>query len=277
MISDSPRRRLPRWASTLVVLGVSILCLTPFPGRSAIETLGSTVLEPIQFGVSGTFGELASVIDTLQRVRTLAAENRDLRDRNDELESDVVRLHELEVENRELRNLLSLRDQAGPGGFIPTTVIARDDTPYVQAITIDRGANDGVKEDAVVITHKGLVGRVERVNPTSAKVRLINDLNSSVGVRLQTESRTTGVLRGQSQGNLMVIAYIPQTDEVEAGDVVITSGLGEVFPEGLVVGKVARVERKDADPFQAAVVEPAVEMDKLERLYVLADSPPMDR
>jgi rod shape-determining protein MreC len=277
MISDSPRRRLPRWASTLVVLGVSILCLTPFPGRGAIEKLGSTVLEPIQLGVSGTFGEVASIIDTLQRVRSLAAENRDLRDRNDELESDVVRLHELEVENRELRNLLSLRDQTGPGTFIPATVIARDDTPYVQAITIDRGGNDGVKEDAVVITHKGLVGRVERVNPTSAKVRLINDLNSSVGVRLQTESRTTGVLRGQSQGNLMVITYIPQTDEVQAGDVVITSGLGEVFPEGLVVGKVARVERKDADPFQAAVVEPAVEMDKLERLYVLADSTPADR
>src|SRR5919199_1687488 len=169
MISDSQRRRLPRWASTLVVLGVSILCLTPFPGRGAIETLGSTVLEPIQFGVSGTFGEVANVVDTLQRVRTLATENRDLRDRNDELESDVVRLHELEVENRELRNLLSLRDQAGPGGFIPTTVIARDDTPYVQAITIDRGGNDGVKEDAVVITHKGLVGRGERVNPTWAK------------------------------------------------------------------------------------------------------------
>jgi rod shape-determining protein MreC len=144
--------------------------------------------------------------------------------------------------------------------------------PYVQAITIDRGTNDGVRQDAVVITHKGLVGRVERVNPTSAKVRLINDLNSSVSVRLQTDSRTTGLLRGQSQGNLMVIAYIAQTDSVQPGDVVLTSGLGEMYPEGYVVGKVARVERKDADPFQAAVVEPAVEMDKLERLYVLADT-----
>jgi rod shape-determining protein MreC len=59
---------------------------------------------------------------------------------------------------------------------------------------------------------------------------------------------------------------------VQPTDVVLTSGLGEMYPEGLVVGKVARVERKDADPFQAAVVEPAVEMDKLERLYVLADT-----
>jgi rod shape-determining protein MreC len=167
---------------------------------------------------------------------------------------------------------LTLKERAGPGTLTPVAVIARDDTPYVQGITIDRGANDGIRLDQVVITHKGLVGRVERVNPTTAKVRLINDLNSSVGVRLQTDERTTGVLRGQSQGNLMVIAYIPQDDVVQQGDVVLTSGQGGVFPEGLVVGKVARIERKDADPFQAAVVEPAVEMDKLERLYVLADS-----
>ena len=65
---------------------------------------------------------------------------------------------------------------------------------------------------------------------------------------------------------------IPQTDAVSQGDVVLTSGLGEMYPEGYVVGKVARVERKDADPFQAAVVEPAVAMDKLERLYVLTDT-----
>jgi rod shape-determining protein MreC len=255
-----------------VVASVAILCLTPFPGRRYIEQAGSSVLAPIQFGVSGTFGEISSIVDTVQRVRDLASQNRAYRDQLDQLESDMVRMRELEVENRELRNLLSLRERSGPGTLIPAAVIARDDTPYVQAITVDRGANDGVREDQVVITHKGLVGRIERVNPSSAKVRLINDINSSVGVRLQTDSRTTGVLRGQSQGNLLVIAYIPQTDEVQQGDAVITSGLGEVFPEGLVVGRVARVERKDADPFQAAVVEPAVAMDKLERLYILADS-----
>jgi len=223
-------------------------------------------------GISETLTEATGFVDTVQRVRTLAAENAQFRDELDQLQSELVRMHEIEVENSDLRNLLSLKERTGPGALIPVSVIGRDDTPYVQAITIDRGSGDGVRQDAIVVTHKGLVGRVERVNPTSAKVRLINDLNSSVGVRLQTEARTTGVLRGQSQGNSLVIAYIRQDDPVEKGDTVLTSGQGEVFPEGLVVGKVARVERKDADPFQAAVVEPAVEMDKLERLYVLADS-----
>lgn len=271
MMSDPPRRRLPRWVSTLVVVLVAAVFLLPGPGRQ-LEHFGATAIAPLQMGISETLGEASKVVDTVQRVRSLAAENADYRDQVDQLESELVRMHELEVENRDLRNLLGMKERTGPTALIPVSVIARDDTPYVQAITIDRGAGDGIRQDAVVITHKGLVGRVERVNPTSAKVRLINDLNSSVGVRLQTEARTTGVLRGQSQGNSLVIAYIRQDDAVQQGDTVLTSGQGEVFPEGLVVGKVARVERKDADPFQAAIVDPAVEMDKLQRLYVLADS-----
>src|ERR1700694_2539062 len=271
MMSDPPRRRLPRWVSTLVVVLLAVVFLIPGPWRG-LEIVGSTVLAPLQMGVSGTLGEASNFVSTIQRVRDLASQNADYQDQVAELQSQLVQMRELEVENSDLRNLLSMKERTGPGAYLPVAVIARDDTPYVQAVTIDQCSSDGVKQDAIVITHMGLVGHVERVNPTSSKVRLINDLNSSVSVRLQTDSRTTGLLRGQSQGNSMVIAFIPQTDIVAQGDVVLTSGLGEMYPEGYVVGKVARVERKDADPFQAAVVEPAVAMDKLERLYVLADT-----
>jgi rod shape-determining protein MreC len=254
-----------------VVVGLAVLFLIPGPWRS-FEGVASTALAPLQMGVSSITEQGSGFVATLTRVRDMADQNAEYKDEIDQLESQVVKMRELEVENADLRNLLSMKARTGPGALLPVQVIARDDTPYVQAITIDHGAADGIKPDAVVITHQGLVGLVVKVDPTSSKVRLINDLNSSVSVRLQTESRTTGVLRGQSQGNLMVIAYVPQTDVVTPGDVVLTSGLGGIYPEGLVVGKVARVEQKDADPFQAAVVEAAVAMDKLERLYVLADS-----
>ncbi len=270
MMNDSPRRRLPRWLTGLLVFAVAALLLAPGPWRN-LESVGSTVLAPFQMGVSGTLDEVATVTDTLQRIRDMAQQNDQYRDEIDRLQSELVRMKELEVENADLRNLLNMKQQAGPGVLLPVTVIARDDAPYVQAITIDRGTGGGVHDGSIVVTHKGLVGRVEHANPTSSKVRLISDINSQVAVRLQTQARTTGVLRGQSLPNALVIAYIPQTDGVKMGDMVITSGLGEVFPEGLVVGKVARVERNDADPFQLAVVEPANGMDKLERLYVLAD------
>jgi rod shape-determining protein MreC len=271
MMSDPPRRRLPRWVSILVVVAVAVVFLVPGPWRG-LEKVGSTVLAPIQLGISDTIDQATHVVNTVQRVRVLADENAEYRDQVAQLQSELAQMHELEVENADLRNLLSMKERTGPGALLPVSVIARDDTPYVQAITIDHGDDAAIKQAAIVITHAGLVGYVERVNPTSAKVRLISDLNSSVSVRLQTESRTTGVLRGSSQENSMVISYIPQTDVVQPGDVVLTSGLGGMYPEGLVVGKVARVERKDADPFQAAVVDPAVELDKLERLYILADT-----
>lgn len=272
MLNDSPRRRLPRWATTLLVVAFAALLLAPGPWRS-LEPVGTTLLAPIQMGLAGTTTEVGSMFETLQKVRDLADQNRQFREEVDRLESELVRMRELEVENRDLRNLLNLKERTGPGSLLPVSVIARDDTPYVQAITIDRGLTGGVKDGSIVVTHRGLVGRVERANPNSAKVRLITDINSQVSVRLQSESRPTGVLRGQAQGNALVIDYIPQEDTVRLDDVVITSGLGGMFPEGLVVGKVLRVQRKDADPFQAAAVEPAVEMNKLERLYVLADSP----
>jgi rod shape-determining protein MreC len=270
MINDSPRRRLPRWASGAIVALVAVALLTPGPWRQ-VEPVSSGVLTPIQMGISGTVDQLTTVVDTVQQVRGLAEQNSEYRDQIDQLQSEVVNMHELEVENSQLRDLLGMAQRSGPGELLPVSVIARDDTPYVQAVTIDRGTTGGVHEGSIVITHSGLVGRVESADPTSAKVRLITDINQSVAVRLQSESRSTGVLRGQSQGNLLVVTYIPQADTIRVGDPVLTSGLGEVFPDNLVVGKVARVEHTDADPYQTAVVEPAVDMDKLEQMYVIAD------
>lgn len=268
--NETPRHHLPRWISLLLVLLVAAALLAPGPWRQ-MERVGSTLMAPVQFGLAETGNEISEVLGTFQRVRELGVENERYREEIDRLHSAMVRMREIEVENRDLRNLLSLKERAGPGTLLPVSVIARDDTPYVDAITIDRGESGGVREGSVVVTHRGLVGRVVRANPTSAKVLLVTDLNSAVAVRLQTESRTTGVLRGQTQGKSLVIDYIPHVDVVRLDDVVITSGMGEVFPEGLVVGTVTRVQRKDAEPFQVAAVDPAVDMNKLERLYVIAD------
>lgn len=268
--SESPRRQVPRWVSATAVLVVAGALLAPGPWRN-LEKVGTTVLTPLQMGISGTADEVGSVFWTFEKVRNLADENAAYKDQIDQLQSQLAQMRDLEVENADLRGLLALKERTGPGALLPVTVIARDDTPYVQAITIDRGTQGGVHEGSVVVTHKGLVGRVYDANPTSAKVRLITDVNSAVAIRLQSESRTTGLLRGESLGNAMVLDYIPQTDTVSPGDVAVSSGVGGMFPEGLVVGTVARVQRKDADPFQVAAVDPAVDMNKLERLYVLAD------
>src|SRR5215471_15434942 len=98
MMSDAPRRRLPRWVSTLVVVGLAILFLFPGPWRDA-EDVASTALAPLQMGFSGTIDEASNFISTVTRVRDLADENADYKVQIDQLQSEVVKIHELEVDN----------------------------------------------------------------------------------------------------------------------------------------------------------------------------------
>src|SRR3989442_1358527 len=167
MMSDPPRRRLPRWVSTLVVVLLAAVFLVPGPLRG-LEKVSSTVLAPIQMGVSGTADQASGFVSTIQRVRDMATENADYRDQVAQLESQLVQMHELQVENSDLRNLLSMKERTGPGAYLPVAVIARDDMPYVQAVTIDHGSKGGGKQGANLNMPRGVGGQAERGNPTTA-------------------------------------------------------------------------------------------------------------
>ena len=262
------RRRMPWWTALLVVLIAAVLIFVP-GGAQQVEAVGTRLLAPLKFGVSGAVGQVEGVVSVAQRVGDLANQNDQYREEIDRLQADIVRLRELEVENRDLRNLLGLKQRSGAGELLPVRVIARDPSPYVQSITIDRGEEDGLRDGMPVITWRGVVGRVNRVSPTSSKVLLVTDTSSSISGRIQSsEARVAGILRGRPEGGL-VMQHIPQEESVQTGDTVITSDLGGIMPEGLVVGQVVQIRRKDVDVFQEALIEPAADMKQLERLYVM--------
>lgn len=262
------RRRMPWWTALLVAALAAGLVLVPGSAQQ-VEAFGTRFLAPLQFGVSGAVGQAEDVVSIVQRIGDLANQNDQYREEIDRLQAEIVRLRELEVENRDLRNLLGLKQRSGTGELLPVLVIARDPSPYVQSITIDRGEEDGLRDGMPVITWRGVVGRVNRAGPTSSKVLLVTDTSSSISGRVQSsESRVTGILRGRPEGGL-VMQHIPQEETVQTGDTVITSDLGGVMPEGLVVGQIVQVRRKDVDVFQEALVEPAADMKQLERLYVM--------
>jgi rod shape-determining protein MreC len=259
---------MPWWTALLVVAIVGALVLVPGSAQQ-VEAFGTRFLAPLQFGVSGAVGQAEDVVSIVQRIGDLAHQNDQYREEIDRLQAEIVRLRELEVENRDLRNLLGLKQRSGTGELLPVLVIARDPSPYVQSITIDRGEEDGLRDGMPIITWRGVVGRVNRVGPTSSKVLLVTDTSSSISGRVQSsESRVTGILRGRPEGGLLM-QHIPQEESVQTGDTVITSDLGGVMPEGLVVGQIVQVRRKDVDVFQEALIEPAADMKQLERLYVM--------
>jgi rod shape-determining protein MreC len=253
----------------LLLLGVvGGLVLAPGPARE-VEAVGSRLLEPVQASVSGLFGQVEDVTTVVRRMTELSRQNDQYREEIDRLQSEIARLRELEVENRDLRNLLGLKQRTGTGELLPARVIARDPSPFVQAITLDRGTEDGVKEGMTIITWRGVVGRVSRVGPTSSKVLLITDTSSSISGRVQSsESRVTGIIKGRPEGGLLM-QRIPQEETLQTGETVVTSDFGGLMPEGLVIGDIIQIRRKDVDVLQEAVIEPSADMKRLERLYVL--------
>ena len=263
------RRRNRSWWLILLVLGVvGGLLLAPGQART-VEGLGGQLLEPIQGGVTGVLGQIEDVTTVVRRMGELSRQNDQYREEIDRLQSEIARLRELDVENRDLRNLLGLKQQAGTGELAPARVIARDPSPFVQAITIDRGSEDGIKEGMTLITWRGVVGRVNRVGPSSSKVLLITDTSSSISGRVQSsESRVTGIIKGRPEGGLLM-QRIPQEETLQTGETVVTSDFGGLLPEGLVIGQIVQIRRKDVDVLQEAVIEPSADMMRLERLYVL--------
>ena len=267
------RRPFPRWLAGSLLLLAALLVVLQGPGVR-VEAVGSRLLVPLQGAVAGAIGGTLGTVATIRQARQLREQNLAYREEIDRLQAEMVGLRELELENQDLRNLLGLRQQAPPGEMVAVRVVGRDPLPFAQVLIVDGGSEQGVREDLPVLTWRGLVGRVVEAQPTSARVLLVTDANSSISGRIQNpDSRATGVVRGRND-QWLLMQYLPQQEEVRSGDLVITSGLGGVFPAGLPIGKIAQVRRRDQDLFQEALVEPVAPLAHLERLYVLkSDSP----
>ncbi|MBM2809396.1 MAG: rod shape-determining protein MreC [Chloroflexi bacterium] len=262
------RQTVPGWAAVGIAALAVLLILVPGAAFQA-ESAGLRVLAPIEAALTGTANGVSRLVENVAQAGDLAAQNRQYREDVNRLQATIVQLRELELENQDLRRLLDLRERAPLGSLLSVNVIAQEPLTGVQAVSIDRGSDQGVAVNQPVISWRGVVGRTIEVRPTTSKVLLITDVNSAVSARIQDpESRATGSIRGTGDGRLLM-QFVPRTDALRAGDTAITSGIGGVFPPGLVIGRVLQVRQRDVEVFQEALVEPSVDMRNAERLYVV--------
>jgi rod shape-determining protein MreC len=193
-------------------------------------------------------------------------ENMLLRKENLKLRGANFRLKEIEQENKRLRELLKFKKQAVGAELLAAEVIAVDAKSEFKSIRINRGEVDGVKEQFPVVTSEGIVGQVLRVYRYYADVLLITDRYSFVDAIIQ-RIRTRGVLEGDIERCNM--KYVLRTDQVEKGDVVISSGLDLVFPKGLPLGYVSDVKKEKFGTVQEVKVTPVVDFGKLEEVLIV--------
>ncbi len=263
----------------LAAISLVLLILSSSGRLSGAEGLLTTTARPFLTLFNGVGRQIDNVLTTVRDLSSLRRTNAQLQTLADTLTIDNLRLREVAVENQRLRELLRFA-QLNPtydyrGGQVIARVIGQQPTNYLASLAIDLGSEHGIRTGMPVVTEAGLVGRIHQVGPRSATVLLITDTSSGVQALVQREtSRARGVVTGRA-GELPIMEYIAQDDNIAAGDLIITSGLGGNFPKGLVIGQVVEVQRQDFAMFQQAIVRPTVNFGRIEFVLVIMNFQPL--
>src|SRR5207249_3557742 len=194
----------------------------------------------------------------------LDRQNRDLRTENEILRQQVRALTETGNENVRLTHLLKLTEHTS-FKTIGARVIGRDAGNWWKSIQIDRGSNDGLRENLAVLNADGLIGKVVAVTRGEARVLLISDPNCKVSALLQ-DSRQSGVVAGNQ------MTYVDRNAKIKPGENVITSGLGGIFPKGILIGTVIKAGlNQQTGMYQDIEIKPAVDFRRLEEVVVILE------
>jgi rod shape-determining protein MreC len=271
MKSNSPQS-MRLFVFLLLALGLIGLAIGGY-----LTPLSRILLNPIvsaQTWLAKRYQAVQSLITQPQDVTTLRQQNSALEAENSHLQVQIVELQQLVTEAQLLSTLVDYERRHVENQYIAASVIARDVSPFMHYVIIDRGSDDGLRKGMPVITQQGLVGSIAAVTAGAARVQLINDPGSSINVILQ-QTDVEAVLNGQITGEIE-LNMISQNATVQPGDLVMTSGLGGNYPANIVIGQVVTIRNEASSLFQTASVQPAVDFSQLEIVLIITNFQPID-
>jgi rod shape-determining protein MreC len=270
------RNLFPRTLQTaiifLVVGGIMALALGGYFSSASNVFTGSLV--NVQAWFSARYMAVQDFFTSPRDMASLRQRNAELEAEVAELQSQVLQLQQEVGQTQVLAALVDFIRVRPENEYAAAAVIGFDPSPFLHYVIINRGSNEGILRGMPVVTHQGLIGRVDAVIADAARVQLITDPASSVNVRLQN-AETEASLVGSVTGDL-TLELIPQDVDVQRGDLVLTSGLGGGYPPDLIIGQVVNVRSRDFDLFQQATVQPVVDFNQLAIVLVIVNFEPVD-
>jgi rod shape-determining protein MreC len=221
--------------------------------------------QKIFYRAGTSVSDYAGAIFTLPKIIN---KNKNLTEENLKLQADLSKMSEIARENSFLKERFDLPDDPD-FNYVLANVVGYDPISFGQVVFIDKGSSSGIEKNyPVVTTGNVLIGLVSEVSDSTAKIQLITDPESAVNVVSQ-DNRSTGILKG-GEGDLLLMEMIPQDKNVDIGEKIITSGLGGIFPKGLLSGTVEKIISSDADAFKKAQVKPVLAAGNLGVALIIA-------
>ncbi|MFC1721344.1 rod shape-determining protein MreC [Patescibacteria group bacterium] len=254
----------------LLIIAVVFFILYGVGVLNPMVGIAKVILSPVQRGFTVVGDKVGGWFSFIGDISQMDEENNELRQQVDDLMSANAKLREITHENELLRAEIGFQHEYAYE-TVPAAIVSRSTDPSLRAIEINVGKNKGVEVDMPVIVSAGLlVGRVTEVFETTASVILLVDKQSSINAIVQ-DTRASGIINGE-HGLDLRMDLIPQNEEIQSGQTVVTSGLAGIFPAGLLIGEVGEVQESQNALFKEARITPAVDWDHLEIVFVVTGS-----
>lgn len=257
---------------TIIVLILIVIFSNREANTSFFENIANKLVMPVQNGLTYLKNKVSGNSTFFTDINNLKTENKELQEKNSQLEQSLRELENIKTENETLKEYLGLTEKYGEYKTVPGYVINRDISNYSKTIIINIGKDDGIEENMTVIADEGLVGHVVSVTNNTAKVRTIIDTSSSISCLMSTNKDSIvckGILDSDSELKAM---YISTDANIIQGDSVDTSGLGGIYPKGIHVGTIKKIISTQNITDRYAIVETAVNFNKLNTVLVVKNN-----
>ncbi len=255
----------------VVILAAALIVLSfNFKQESNTGFMRKVVLElaaPLQNALNASLKSVGNAWSRYIALVGLEQENKDLQKKINDLRFQLILYQEGYLEAQRLRNLLAVKDNYN-FNFVAARVIGREQVALSKTILINKGTAQELNVGMPVLAGPGLIGRITAASWHTSKVLLLIDESSNIDAFVQ-RNRTQGIIRGAGSRGC-VMKYISKTQDVKEGDTIISSGIGGVFPKGLMIGLVSHVDKQEAGLFLKINVTPFIDFTKLEEVLVLA-------
>jgi len=262
-----------RWAA-LVAIAVFLGMSLRFPNVGIFLRNGfHQIMEPIEEGLHFAGSSISEVFSFMGQLFSLKEENLKLIKENDRLNRQLLQSYELQEENYRLAEMLAYKRNHSELMLYPAQVVGREGSYQNFFLVLNQGIEAGIKKEMPVLDSRGLLGIVRESWDGGSRVQLIKDSNFAVGALVQrTGSRTIGVLEGNTEHpNTPRLINLPNDADIQVGDEIITSGLGGLYPKGLLIGRVVSIHKDEGGLLKAAWIEPAARLNKVEEVFILID------
>ena len=241
-------------------------------GHGPLNLIGSYTIIPMQNGISSIGRWMGDLTDNFKTLHELKTENETIQSRLDEMTIDHTRLRQEQYELERLQELYKLDQNYADYEKVGAHVIANNGTNWFNSFTIDKGSNDGIREDMNVLAGSGLVGIVTEVGPAYAQVRAVIDDESNISAMVLSTSdlcMVRGDLKLMNDGRIRFEKLPNNDNKIEVGEQVVTSHISSKFLQGIFIGYISEIEVDSNNLTRSGYITPAVDFNNLQEVLVI--------